>query len=79
MTNPNDLCASVMLFEDIKTDQGTELKSGFQGTLIDKFGDEFVIEFALEDSSLEGDLRFETACLSADKFAITESLSPSTE
>ena len=79
MTNQNDLLASIMLFEDIETDQGTSLKSGYQGTLVEQVDAGFIIEFEIANTSIEGGKRFETACLSSDKFAITENLSTTAE
>ena len=72
-TNPNCLDAKVMLFEDIETDQGTVVKEGTEGWIVARMGDDFIIEISLEAPELVGGYRFETACLSADKFAITES------
>lgn len=77
--NPNCLDAKVMIFEDIKTDEGTVIEQGAGGYIVERLGDDFIIEFALDAPELVGGKRFETSCLSADRFAITESPPAPTE
>ena len=69
MTQDENL--SVLLFHDVTTDDGTNLLEGAQGVLVEPFGGQFIVEFAIPDDSLEGGNRFETAVLSAEDFAIT--------
>ena len=68
MTNPSDLNVPVVLFEDTETREGTIVDSGETGMLVGKLGDGlFLVEIEVVVP------RIETAVLSADKFAITES------
>jgi len=71
MTNNSGPHVNVMLFKNIKTDQGTEIEEGSSGVLVERFGEGFILEFALEDENLVGGKRFETVCLGADCFAVT--------
>lgn len=68
--------ASVLLLKDVKTDQGTPVKEGTQGTLIEQDADGFVVEFRIfcADCPTGTEHHFEAALLSPDSFAITEIL-----
>ena len=61
----------VVLFHDITTDEGTTLVEGCAGHLIEPFGSQFVVEFAIPDEALVGGHRYESVVLSAEDFAIT--------
>jgi hypothetical protein len=61
----------VVLFHDVITDEGTTLEEGYQGTLVDKFGEQFVVEFTIPDERLVGGNRFETVVLNPEDFAVT--------
>jgi len=60
----------VILLTTITTDEGTTLEAGHSGVLIETFGPEFIIEFAIPDHTLVGDHRFETVVLKPEDFAI---------
>lgn len=61
----------VILLTDITTDEGTTLKEGESGVLVETFGPSYVVEFAIPDHTLVGGHRFETVVLNPEDFAIT--------
>lgn len=66
-----DTMMSVLLLRDIPLNDGTTLNEGYQGTLIEPFGPQFIVEFAIPDDTLVGGNRFNTVVLNAEDFAIT--------
>jgi len=64
----------VVLFRDVTTDESTTLPSGCEGVLVDKLGEQFVVEFAIPDDTLVGGHRYEVIVLNPEDFAITGKL-----
>lgn len=67
--NPDEYL-DVVLLKTITTDEGTTLEEGQSGVLVEIYGPQFIIEFAIPDHTLIGDHRFESVSLNPEDFVI---------
>ena len=69
LTDTNVVHEIVLLCE-VETDGGVDLEPGDVGTILERDGDNYLVQFKFDSEELEGGYELDTARISVDSFAI---------